>query len=495
MMAALGPLVLPTARPASEPAPGATVEEGFGRLVDRIILSSPPETLPALPAEDGLIPAEDASSDDASAGDLEPAVTEGPSLGLSFPILAPSLPAKGETAPASAEVPVNARPGGKPLLPSLAQLPTATGDLTDPKQSGPSLPVSVRAPLVSEGAEPLPVSEEGWTPDTPAGVATASDPASPAEAVETDPTPPTPAEVAGFRPIEDRIGDLAVGRPVTDPVGRPMASAPAEVPAEARTVIPAERVETVEGRRRMSPAGAEVDRLTVRRGPPGLVYGQAPPHKATTPEANSVLPARVQAGERAQDAVGPEPEVPVTQDRQHDPSSTVPDAPLQDRLADPPVQIAQPPALPKPSSRTEPLAPPRSPLVQAVLDRIAPLPTASGETVVRLNPRGLGLIEVKLQERADGILDVTLRVQNPLVLEAMRLELDRVAESVLTAQGGASGSLSLDLFPSGTGQRSAEGGGQSSQTARGRATQDPAETSTDEPAPQILRADHVNIVT
>lgn len=495
MMAALGPVVLPMARPTSELAPDATVEEGFGSLLDGIILSSPPEAFPAVPAGSGRPPAEAEGTDGAVAEDVGPPVTEGPPLGLSLPALAPLLAAIGETVPTSAEVPENERPRGEPVLPPLVPLPPATGDLMDPKLSGPSLPVSVRAPSVGDRAEPSPVSEEGWTPETPPGVATASGPASPAGPAETERQPPVPTEVAGFRQIQDRFGDLAPGRPVTDPAGQPMASARAEVPAETRTVVPAERLETVEGKRRMSPAGAEVDRLTVQRAPPDLVAGQALPAKATTSEADPVLPVRVQPGQRAQDAVGSEPEVPLTQGRQHDPSTPAPDARLPEQPVEQPVQMAQPLAVPKVSSEAETVVPPRSPLVLAVLDRISPLPSAVGETVVRLNPHGLGLIEVKLQERADGLLDVSLRVQNPLVLEAMRLELDRVAESVLTAQGGASGSLSLDLFPSGTGQRSAEGGGQSSQTARGGATQDPAETSTDEPAPQILRADHVNIVT
>ena len=139
---------------------------------------------------------------------------------------------------------------------------------------------------------------------------------------------------------------------------------------------------------------------------------------------------------------------------------------------------------------------PRSPLVQAALDRILPLPSVAGETIVRLNPHGLGLIEVAVHERQDGGLDVALRVQNPMVLEAMRHERDAVAQAMSSAQGSGSGSLSMDLFQSGTGQRGAEPEARGGfLAASADAGTEPAEAQTEEPAMQILHADRVNIVT
>ena len=149
------------------------------------------------------------------------------------------------------------------------------------------------------------------------------------------------------------------------------------------------------------------------------------------------------------------------------------------------------------ASAAEALPPPRSPLVQAALDRIFPLPAVAGETVVRLNPHGLGIIEVVLQDGRNGALDVALRVQNPLVLEAMRQERDAVAQTFSAAQGAAAGSLSMDLFHSGTGQRGAAPGLPAGRTSAGQAGQEdaPEDAQPDRPVPQISRADRVNIVT
>jgi hypothetical protein len=148
------------------------------------------------------------------------------------------------------------------------------------------------------------------------------------------------------------------------------------------------------------------------------------------------------------------------------------------------------------SATTTSGAVPRSPLVQAALDRILPLPSVAGETIVRLNPHGLGLIEVSVHERQDGGLDVALRVQNPMVLEAMRHERDAVAQAMSSAQGNGSGSLSMDLFQSGTGQRGAEPEARGGfLAASADAGTEPAEAQTEEPAMQILHADRVNIVT
>lgn len=151
---------------------------------------------------------------------------------------------------------------------------------------------------------------------------------------------------------------------------------------------------------------------------------------------------------------------------------------------------------PRDSSAVPPPAP-RSALVQAAVERLGPLPANPGETVVRLNPQGLGLIEVVIHEGRDGTLDVALRVQNPLVLEAMRQEREAVAQALSTPPGG---SLSMDLFQSGAGQR---GGQQQAQSgARGNGGQVAPEASdaphTAEGPPvhsNSSRDDRVNIVT
>lgn len=139
---------------------------------------------------------------------------------------------------------------------------------------------------------------------------------------------------------------------------------------------------------------------------------------------------------------------------------------------------------------------PRSSLVQAAVERLAPLPATPGETVLRLNPHGLGVIEVVIQEGRNGALDVALRVQNPLVLDAMRQEREAVAVVFSAPQGGAEGSLTMDLMQSGTrqGGAGADTGGQP-QKARQLALDIAADETPDATVRQLVSADSINIVT
>lgn len=138
----------------------------------------------------------------------------------------------------------------------------------------------------------------------------------------------------------------------------------------------------------------------------------------------------------------------------------------------------------------------RSPLVQAAVERITPLPSTPGATVVRLNPHGLGLIEVTIQHGQHGVLDVALRVQNPLVLHAMQQEHQAIAQAIAPQQGGPSGSLTMDLFQSGSGAGQRDAQSQPQPQSPAPATDDQSQTApARQDAPQILRADHVNILT
>ncbi|WP_374434258.1 hypothetical protein [Tabrizicola sp.] len=194
-------------------------------------------------------------------------------------------------------------------------------------------------------------------------------------------------------------------------------------------------------------------------------------------------------GLRAGPETGPS-ERPVTSDAPLPPG---PDPQPPENLS----PLPQPAAVPRaalPAIVTATAAPPVSPLVQAVLDRVLPLPSADRETVVRLNPSGLGLIEVAVQDRGDGAMDIALRVQNAVVLDALRHERDAVAQAVSAAQGGASGSLSMDLFHPGPDHR---GPGPQAPGSTGREADtdpDPAEAQVAAPA-VVLRADRVNILT
>jgi hypothetical protein len=171
------------------------------------------------------------------------------------------------------------------------------------------------------------------------------------------------------------------------------------------------------------------------------------------------------------------------------------DLPVPQGSSDLPAFLSQPHA----SAPTVPAGsgppPRRSALAQAVLDRVTPLRNVAHETLVRLNPRGLGMIEVVVNEAANGGLDVTLRVQNPLVLEALRQDRDAVAQALCPAQGGAGGSLSLDLFQSNTGRQDGDTGQTPAPITEATEAPEPSGPTADPAAMAILHADHVNIVT
>ena len=142
---------------------------------------------------------------------------------------------------------------------------------------------------------------------------------------------------------------------------------------------------------------------------------------------------------------------------------------------------------------------PRSAIVPNVVDRIAALPREVGETIVHLKPHGMGLIEVSIQQARDGGLDIVLRIQNPMVLEAMQSERQAVAQALASQGGAASGSLSMDLFQPGTGQRSPQREGSSTASESGSdagATKDSIEEAAGQAVPrQIVHSDRVNIIT
>ena len=146
---------------------------------------------------------------------------------------------------------------------------------------------------------------------------------------------------------------------------------------------------------------------------------------------------------------------------------------------------------------TDPVRP-RSAIVPNVVERVAALPREVGETVIHLKPHGMGLIEVSIQQARDGGLDIVLRVQNPMVLEAMQAERQAVAQAIGGQGGAASGSLTMDLFQSGSGQRGAQGDGSGATSPGGSVAT--AQESLDDLAGQaetrqIIQSDHVNIIT
>ncbi|WP_154667724.1 hypothetical protein [Leisingera caerulea] len=133
--------------------------------------------------------------------------------------------------------------------------------------------------------------------------------------------------------------------------------------------------------------------------------------------------------------------------------------PQQMRLAA--VQTAMSPEAPQPAPQ------PNSPIVRQVVDQLVQIPTETGTATIRLKPHGMGVIEISVDRAADGRLEVDMRVQNPLVLEAMRNERSAISHLFQPSGGNSGGSLNMDLFQPGTGR-----GGQGQQQGQTPRTAD-----------------------
>jgi hypothetical protein len=96
----------------------------------------------------------------------------------------------------------------------------------------------------------------------------------------------------------------------------------------------------------------------------------------------------------------------------------------------------------------------QSPMVQKVVDQIAKIPNTDGTTTIKLTPHGMGSVEITVEKMSNGRIDVELRVQNPLVLEAMRNERGAISHLFSSQGNNAGGSLSMELMNSGGGQQS-----------------------------------------
>ncbi len=95
---------------------------------------------------------------------------------------------------------------------------------------------------------------------------------------------------------------------------------------------------------------------------------------------------------------------------------------------------------------------PQSPIVQKVTEQISKIPTENGTTTIRLKPHGMGAVEITVEKASNGRIEVDLKVQNPLVLEAMRSERGAIAHLFSSQANGGGGSLSMELMNSGNGQ-------------------------------------------
>ncbi|GEM_PF-2944269 len=65
---------------------------------------------------------------------------------------------------------------------------------------------------------------------------------------------------------------------------------------------------------------------------------------------------------------------------------------------------------------------PASPLVRNILDRMQELEVSEGKTRILLRPQGMGALEIDILRQADGRIHLAIKVENPMVLDALRNE-------------------------------------------------------------------------
>ncbi|MAQ85990.1 MAG: hypothetical protein CMH12_22815 [Maritimibacter sp.] len=266
----------------------------------------------------------------------------------------------------------------------------------------------------------------------------------PAPEVLPQPTDtPAPMQTAAApAPVNSETPTLAVGQaaPETGDAELPVAEPdlPDAAPLRATADKPAAPATTTR-----APDTTQVLQITTTAAEPA--QSKASAARAETTFADLVTNAGRDGGETAE-TPAPRTSAPTAQLQTTSQAAdqTQPMSAAQLRAA-----VAQ--ALPQPAAeQSQPAPQPKSPIVQKVVDQVAQLPTEPGTTTIRLKPHGMGIVEISVERTKDGRLDVDMRVQNPLVLDAMRNE--RGALSHLFQGTGAQGSLSMDLFQPGAGQ-------------------------------------------
>lgn len=120
--------------------------------------------------------------------------------------------------------------------------------------------------------------------------------------------------------------------------------------------------------------------------------------------------------------------------------------------------------------------PSKSPIVRQVMEQLVQYPTENGVATIRLKPHGMGVIEITVDRAKDGGLNVDMRVQNPLVLEAMRSERGAISHLFQPTGNNGNGTLSMDLFQSGTGREDQQRQGQNAQNKPSGEAQNDADT-------------------
>ena len=397
-----------------------------------------------------------ASRLDADAAPPTPAAdeTRPPSEGAAIvegEILMAALPAR--TAPPVADVEeqilsARSRTGPAPAAPSA---PAATASVTmaaaDP--ADPAAPVAHLAPASPASPAALPEPSAAARPDhsssvmpVPAGRALAEI-GTGAISVPADGTPPPDAEgvpaaasQGGMSMAPPPAAARPAGKAVVFPASVPSSPLPPAAPPPV-PVLPASPVPPVAA---PLPSPARPDPGAGIEAPPDRIAAAV----SAPREARAVSPG-VPREARAVSPGVPREAVPFRPEPVED--GPAPDTvPVFDDLLATGVTPARPQAPLAPAAETV-LARMQSPLARQVAGQVmvaAAGSQAEDRLVVRLKPHGMGIIEIEVTRGRDGAPEVAMRVQNPMVLEALRSERQAMADLVSSHMKGDS--LSMDLM-------------------------------------------------
>ena len=225
-----------------------------------------------------------------------------------------------------------------------------------------------------------------------------------------------------------------------------------------------------------------------------------PPPPPSAPQVAFALPPETppesSAGEVSAEENAPEIALELGETRDHGPAEAPQEAPAP--VKSEPSLVAKAPDQPDvtPQGFEERLAareiapnPPKAapqrpelpPLVRNVIERMEEVNLQEGNTRVLLKPQGLGLLEIDMSSAPDGRMNLTIRAENPMVLEALKQESG--ALSLFMGQKGfdlSGGEPQLDQY-----QRP-----KAALVALGEAEEEETVTEQD-----ILASDGLNIVT
>lgn len=345
--------------------------------------------------------------------------------------------------------------------PGLVAKSLPEGDFTALLQPAPLLITATVTPGQAE--EGMPLTEELLLPEAEPVEPDLSDllpapPAAPSDApLPAQSSLPifmgAPLSAVEELPPENLPGEM-MSTVVPEPLTTPPAAAPV-MPQQSPTVSAAlpEEAAPASGVAPAGPARHMPDAST-----PRLRQPQAPLAEAALPASRPAADPVAAAPLQTEAAVQAEPAQPAT---------------LTQLPAETPLRSAEAPAVP--AAPVSPQAAPRSTLTRNVFERLDEMEHSEGRTRVLLRPQGLGILEIDVTRLADGRMQVSLRAENPLVLQALQQDASTLSD-YLGARGFdmAGGGPDLGRYsrpaPADAGSASAEGAEPDEDTAADPAT-------------------------